>query len=178
MTRIISVVTTAICLGAVVVQAQESLAPTYTHLKDLEYFAGDWEVTGPMVTGDKREELSVITSYRWLQNKAFMLVTLQDTRTKEMPYVAVLGWDPDKKHVMSWDFNLLGTIFNYYQGKDEKGWWVKGTGRMPDGATIEFSGLYTLLDDTTTDYKGSGTITKDGKKTPVTLELKGKKIRR
>ena len=165
-------------LSGAITSAQQDVGPTYEHLKDMEIFVGDWEFKGPMVTGDKKEEISVIASYRWIQNKAFMLVTLQDTRTKEIAYVGIMGWDPDKKHVMSWDFNLMGIIFTYYQGRSEEGWWLKGTGRMPDGATIDFRALYTLVDDNTMDYKGSGTITKDGKKTPVTLEFPAKRIKR
>ena len=118
-----------------------------------------------MVTGDKKQEISVIASYRWIQNKAVMLVTLQ-AHTAQKRYPTWESWVGTrvKKHLMNSDFNLLGTIFSYYQGKSEEGWWLKGTGRMPDGATLEFRGLYTLVDDNTMDYKASDTITKDGKK--------------
>jgi hypothetical protein len=164
-----------LALGAATTFGQQDVGPTYEHLKDLEHFAGDWELEGVLTTGDTEEKISVIASYRWLQNKSFMLVTLQDTRTKEIPYVGVLGWDPDKQHLMSWDFNLQGTIFSYYQGKSDEGWWVRGTGRMPDGGEIAFSGEFSFVDDKTMNYKGAGTITKDGEKTLISLEHTAKR---
>lgn len=173
-----ALMTIVICLDAANCLAQGDLAPTYKYLKDLEYFAGDWEWKGLMTTGDEKEELSVIASYRWIKNKAFMTATLQESKTKETVYVATFGWDPDKKHMMSWDFNFLGTIFSYYQGRTNEGWRVKGGGRMPDGATIDFSALFTFVDDNRMTYKGSGTRTKDGTKVPLTLEFTAKRIKK
>lgn len=171
-----ALVTVVLCLGVTFTAAQEEVGPTYKHLKDLELFAGDWELQGTMITGDERQDISLIASYRWIQNKAFMLMTLQETQTKELLHVAVIGWDPDKNHIMSWEFNLLGTIFSYYQGRSDKGWWHKGNGRSPDGATSDLSGLHTVVDDNTMDYKTSGTIHREGNNIPVTVELKAKRI--
>lgn len=168
----------AACFSSAATTAQEDAGPTYQHLKELEHFVGDWMFKGPMVTGEEKQELSVVASYRWLQNKSFMLVTLEDTVTKELPYVAVIGWDPKEEHIMSWDFNLRGTIFSYRQGKNEDGWWIKGKGRMPDGATIEFTGLYKIVDADRMDYKGSGTIVRGEQKIPVTLEYTATRIKR
>ncbi len=92
--------------------------------------------------------------------------------------MAVIGWDPDKNHIVSWGFNLLGTTFSYYQGKNEQGRWVKASGRMPDGATIEFSGLHSLVEENTMEYAGSRTFTKEGNKIPVTLGQTAKRINR
>jgi hypothetical protein len=167
-----------LALGAATTFGQQDVGPTYEHLKDLEHFVGDWELEGVLTTGDVTEELSVIASYRWLQNKSFMLVTLEDTRTKEIPYVGVLGWDPDKKHLMSWDFNLLGTIFTYYQGKSDEGWWLRGTGRMPDGAKIEYEGKYRFVDDNTMNVTGSGIQQKDGEKTALSMKFTSKRLSR
>ena len=92
--------------------------------------------------------------------------------------MGVLGWDPDKQHLMSWDFNLLGTIFSYYQGKSDEGWWFKGTGRMPDGAKIEYEGKYRFVDDNTMNVTGSGIQQRDGEKTALSMKFTSKRLSR
>jgi hypothetical protein len=179
MTRIIPALTLILlCLANGTIRAQEMVSPTYEHLKDLERFVGEWEVKGYITTGDQRDDIKLVANYRWLHQKAFMLATLHDSETKEIIYVGVLGWDPDKQHLMSWDFNFMGTIFNYYQGKNDDGWWVKGTGRMPDHAKVSFRGQFTFIDDNTMRQQGSGTRTKDGSEEATTLDVAYTRIER
>ena len=178
MNRFVAVVCAgAMCLAAPTISAEEEVRAICPNLTELDRFVGEWIIRGPMVIGEEQEDLSAVASYRWMRNKAFLLLTIQDTETDELAYVAVIGWDPCEECVMSWDFNYEGTVFRYYQNPIEHGWSIKGSGRLSDGGTVEFSGHHTFIDEDTMEYRGSGTFIRNGNEIPVSLEYTAKRLK-
>ena len=162
----------------VVGQAGGALPP-HQHLKDLEYFVGDWKIDGTVeVEGDfsgldevTKTPLRLLMSYEWFKNKNFMVVTVRDKPEGPIEYQATIGWDPKKKQIRSVDFNYQGAWMKYIHIQRDFGWVMEGTSIYPDGAEGPFRAEIRITDDDHYRNEGKGTMVKDGKKSVVKVEF-------
>ena len=143
-----------IAASAVVGQLDES-GSTREHLKELQYFVGEWkyegEDAGETVTGETRAE--------WINDKSFVLVrsvTKQPDGT-QMHFTEVIGWDPVKKQVRSWGFGGLGGYGQFAWTKNGSRWimkserpWIRWNGDRLTGTTVR-----EVIDDNTYVEEGS-----------------------
>lgn len=104
----------------------EVLSP-YEHLSQLEWLVGDWV--------DEGVESVVEMSYRWAENKSFLL---QDFAIKTKGAVTLkgtqrIGWDPAAQQFRSWTFDAAGgfgeAIWTSVGGR----WVIRATGVRSDG---------------------------------------------
>jgi uncharacterized protein (TIGR02246 family) len=79
----------------------EVLTP-FEFLRDLEWLVGDWV--------DESPDSVVDTSYRWADNKAFLLqeFTIRVKDQKVLHGSQRIGWDPLSKQIKSWVFDSEG----------------------------------------------------------------------
>ena len=153
------------------------VGPHYEHLKDLECFVGNWKVEGEMKT--EFEPLARLAggkmvrfvSYQWMTNKNYLVVTYKEKPRSSSDYIAVIGWDPEKKQIRSWDFNGQGAHLQYVHTKTKKGWAVDGTSIYPGGVKGKYRGVFEMIDDDTFASSGKGTMVVDGKEVEVSLSL-------
>ena len=132
--------TLVIAVSAVVGQLDES-GSTREHLKDLQYFVGEWkyegEDAGDKVTGETKAE--------WINDKSFLLVRSVTKRPDgtQMHFTEVIGWDPVKKQMRSWGFGGLGGYGQSIWTKNGNKWtmkndqpWIRWNGDKLTGTTV------------------------------------------
>lgn len=160
-----------------------SMAVGQAELKDLEYFVGTWNIEGEMKVEGEFEGLDEVTgkplrmqsTYEWFHNKAFMLVTIRENPQAAPSYVAVIGWDPERKQIRSWDFNAQGARLRYVHIKKDGGWVLEGPSVYPGGAEGVYRGEIKIIDQQTFRTEGKGTMKQDGKESQVSLVYEAKR---
>ena len=93
-------IATLLLAASMVVGQAGDASPHYQHLKNLEYFAGVWEIVGKVEVKDEFSGLDELTeaplrqvvSYEWFKNKNFMVWTVRDTPDAPISYQGVIGW--------------------------------------------------------------------------------------
>ncbi|MCI0740396.1 MAG: SgcJ/EcaC family oxidoreductase [Gemmataceae bacterium] len=108
---------------------QESLTP-YEHLRDLEWLIGDWI--------DESPDAIVETSYRWAENKTFLLqeFTVRVKGRSTLKGSARIGWDPLAKHIRSWIFDSEGGFGEGHWSLVDDTWVIKAKGVSDDGKVV------------------------------------------
>jgi hypothetical protein len=132
--------TVVLAVTAVLGQLDES-GSTSAHLKDLQWFVGEWEYTGK----EGNDEVTGKTKIEWINDKSFLLVRSVSKRPdgSTMQFTEVIGWDPVKKQVRSWGFGGLGGFGQSMWTKDGNKWtmrsdgpWIRWNGDKLTGTTI------------------------------------------
>jgi uncharacterized protein (TIGR02246 family) len=102
----------------------------YDQLRDLEWLVGDWVDEG----GDSVIE----TSYRWNQNKTFLLqdFTVRVKGQKVLNGTQRIGWDPLSKQIKSWVFDSEGGYGESMWSSVDDSWIVKASGVRSDGKVV------------------------------------------
>lgn len=162
-----------------VAQATES----NDHLRDLDYFVGDWAMEGEIkVEGEftgldelTKNPLRMQMTYEWFGGQTFLLLTIREKAGAAPMYVAVMGWDPESKQIRSTDFNSQGARLKYVHVKKDKVWIAEGPSIYPDGAEGKYRGENTIIDHNTFRHTGRGTIRQNGKESKVTLTYEAKR---
>jgi uncharacterized protein (TIGR02246 family) len=115
-------------MQAIRVVEEESLS-AYDELAPLEWLVGEWI--------DEGRDEDVRTTFRWDDNKSFLLEEFEIVRQGEtiLKGSQRIGWDPQARQVRSWAFDTAG---GFAEGTwvlvgDE--WICKSKGVRPDGTT-------------------------------------------
>ena len=169
--------------ASMVIGQAEDISPHYQHLKDLEYFVGDWEIVGTLkVTGDfqgldefEGVPLRQVLSYQWMKNKNFMLVSARNTGEKLISYQGFIGWDPVTERIQSRDVNSQGAWHKYVHIKRDFGWVMEGTAVYPGEAEGVYRAEIRIADKNSFRHVGKGTLKQGGKTSTVTLVYEAKR---
>jgi uncharacterized protein (TIGR02246 family) len=118
---------------------EESLS-AYGELQPLEWLLGEWI--------DEGQEETVETTFRWDDNKSFLLEEFQVIREGEvvMKGTQRIGWDPQSKTIRSWTFDTAGGFGEAVWTPVEDRWVVKAKAVTADGTSA--SATRTLHRDT------------------------------
>src|SRR5262245_48938261 len=113
-------------MQSVRVVEEESIS-TYGELAPLEWLVGEWI--------DEGRDEDVHTTFRWDENKSFLLEEFQVVRQGEVVLKGSqrLGWDPQTKQIRSWTFDSAGGFGEGIWTRVGEGWICKARGGRPDG---------------------------------------------
>jgi len=115
-------------MQSVRVVEEESLS-AYGELAPLEWLVGEWI--------DEGRDEDIHTTFRWDENKSFLLEEFQVVRRGEVLLKGNqrIGWDPQAKQIRSWMFDSAGGFgeATWTPGGDD--WICKAKGVRPDGTS-------------------------------------------
>jgi uncharacterized protein (TIGR02246 family) len=105
---------------------EESLS-AYGELTPLEWLIGDWI--------DEGRDEDVHASFRWDENKSFLLEEFKVVRGSEVMLKGSqrIGWDPQAKQIRSWTFDSAGGFAEATWTPAGDDWIVKAKAVRPDG---------------------------------------------
>jgi uncharacterized protein (TIGR02246 family) len=113
----------------------------YGNIADLEWLIGTWTAEE---NGSRSESVC-----RWIANKSF--VERSHTTTQPdgtvLSGVQIIGWNPERGHVQSWNFSADGGHAIGVWTQRERGWAAEVQGVTGDGALTTAVNLLTRLDD-------------------------------
>lgn len=122
----------------------EWLAPTSHHddLKDLEWLIGEW------LDDDKEDNVEVLSTYQWDENKNFITHHFQVTAlgNKDSEGKQVIGWDPVNNRIRSWLFDSDGGFAEANWKKDGNRWVIESVNTLPDGRLGSQTTILTPID--------------------------------
>ena len=107
---------------------EESLS-AYGELQPLEWLVGEWL--------DEGRTENVESTFRWDENKSFLLEEFQVIRDGEviMKGTQRIGWDPQTKQIRSWTFDSAGGFGEAVWTLVEDRWVVKAKAVTADGTS-------------------------------------------
>ena len=107
---------------------EESLS-AYGDLQPLEWLVGEWL--------DEGRTENVESTFRWDENKSFLLEEFQVIRDGEvvMKGTQRIGWDPQMKQIRSWTFDSAGGFGEAVWTPVEDRWVVKAKAVTADGTS-------------------------------------------
>lgn len=129
------------------------LKPQESPLKPLEGMIGSWEGKGTIErAGEFTEEFTA----EWTLNKKFIKATFKGEMGDKAKWEGLLmiGWDPDKKKMVSWMFAGDGghSTGVYTEGKEKNTWVVNGKSVGGMMGSSEWRHTITTVDDDTTEF--------------------------
>jgi uncharacterized protein (TIGR02246 family) len=115
-------------MQSVRVVEEESLS-AYSELQPLEWLVGDWI--------DEGRTESVETTFRWDENKSFLLEEFQVIKRGSvvMKGTQRIGWDPQARQIRSWTFDSAGGFGEAVWTLVGDDWVVKAKAVTPDGTS-------------------------------------------
>ena len=115
-------------MQSVRVVEEESLS-AYGELAPLEWLIGEWI--------DEGRDENVHTTFRWDENKSFVLEEFQVVRQGEVVLKGSqrIGWDPQAKQIRSWMFDSAGGFGDATWTPAGDDWICKAKGVRPDGTS-------------------------------------------
>jgi len=118
--------------------ADETLS-AQEQLKVLEWMVGDWV--------DESPEALVVTSYRWTDNRCFLLgeFTVKWQGRPAMTGSQRIGWDPLARTIRSWVFDSEGGFGEGVWTRDGNRWIVKMTGVTREGKVASATNVTTRV---------------------------------
>jgi uncharacterized protein (TIGR02246 family) len=118
----------------------EILSP-YEYLRELDWLVGDWLDEGPGSV--------VETSYRWTEDKAFLLqeFTVRAKGKKVLSGSQRIGWDPLSKQIKSWVFDSEGGYGESYWSRVDDSWVSQARAVRLDGKVATATNRITRTGD-------------------------------
>jgi uncharacterized protein (TIGR02246 family) len=115
-------------MQSVRVVEEESLS-AYGELAPLEWLVGEWI--------DEGREEDVVATFRWDENKSFLLEDFQVVRGGEtiLKGTQRIGWDPQAKQIRSWIFDSAGGFGESTWTPAGDDWICKARGVQPNGTS-------------------------------------------
>ncbi len=135
-------------------------APTpEEQLKQLQWMIGEWV--------DESPEALVMTSYRWTDNKCFILseFKVQIGGRPVMTGTQRIGWDPVTKNIRSWVFDSEGGFGEGVWTREGNKWIVKKTGVTGDGKIASATNIISQVSKHRMTWESRDRIV-GGEKTP------------
>jgi len=132
-------------------------------LKQLQWMIGEWV--------DESPEALIMTSYRWTDNKCFILseFKVQVGGRPVMTGTQRIGWDPLAKTIRSWVFDSEGGFGEGIWTREGNQWIVKKTGVMRDGKVASATNIITQVSKDRMTWQQRDRIV-GGEKTPDIAE--------
>jgi uncharacterized protein (TIGR02246 family) len=128
-------------------------------LKQLQWMIGEWV--------DESPEALVMTSYRWSDNRCFILgeFKVQIAGHPVMTGTHRIGWDPVAKHIRSWVFDSEGGFGEGIWTAEGDQWIAKMTGVTRDGKIASATNVTTRVSKHRMTWQSRDRII-GGEKTP------------
>jgi uncharacterized protein (TIGR02246 family) len=106
---------------------EDEVLSAYGQLQPLEWLIGEWI--------DEGRDEDVHTTFRWDENKSFLLEEFQVVRQGDILLKGSqrIGWDPQAKQIRSWMFDSAGGFAEATWTLAGDDWICKGKGVRPDG---------------------------------------------
>lgn len=125
-------------------------APSYEHLKDLEWLIGEWI--------DADENGRVETTFQWARDKSFITAsfTVYVDGRMSLQGTQVIGWDPVKKTIRSWVFDSDGGFGEGTWTRQGNQWRVRASSVLPSGEKASALSIYTYVNDNRFTFQSVG----------------------
>ena len=131
-------------------EESSEVLPSLDHLKDLEWLIGEWV--------DADEDSEVNTTFQWARNKSFITSSFSVSAQGKINLqgTLVIGWDPVKKTVRSWNFDSAGGFGEGTWSRQGNQWVVNATNVLGTGEKASSINTYTYVDDNTFTWQSNG----------------------
>lgn len=135
--------------------SDDSATTPHDRLQPLAWLVGDWV--------NESTDAAVKISYRWSEDKNFLLGDFHITRAGEpvMKSTQRIAWDPLTGKVRSWMFDSDGGYAEGHWTLVEDAWVIKSSAVMPDGQTGSATVTMTPKDHDRFTMKGTERIVGD-----------------
>ena len=126
------------------------VAPSYEHLKDLEWLIGDWV--------DADEAAAVETTYQWVRDKSFITASFSVHLggRLDLQGTQVIGWDPVNKTIRSWVFDSKGGFGEGVWTKQGSQWLAKASSVLASGEKASAINIFAYVDANTMTFQSIG----------------------
>ena len=126
------------------------VAPSYEHLKELEWLIGEWV--------DADENATVETSYQWARDKSFITASFSVHLggRLDLQGTQVIGWDPVKRTIRSWVFDSKGGFGEGVWTKQGSQWLAKASSVLASGEKASAINIFTYVDAKTMTFQSIG----------------------
>jgi uncharacterized protein (TIGR02246 family) len=121
------------------------LPPDASHLKQLEWLAGDWS------SESSKSGITVRASCDWTTNREFLIRKFKIEGAQALLHggTEVIGWDPRANHIRSWVFDSDGGFGENVWVRDGNRWLVKYSGTLADGGEVTATHILVNVDAAT-----------------------------
>ena len=129
----------------------------FKHLKDLDYFVGEWKETGEWHIQQEKVRPFVYHKHcTWTLGKNYLQSTTTEEKdgTKEVIHKSLIGWNKEAEEIMAWGFWRFGFHETCSLVKEGNAW---------KAAREDLGGVITILDNDTYEYRAEFTLP-DGRK--------------
>ncbi len=115
-------------------------AQTESHLRDLSWLIGDWQVDKPNASA--RMNVEWAPGKKFIVSKCILNKNGNDPQTDSQ----VIGWDPQNNNMVSWHFDSNGGFGSgtWTKRPGENQWTVNVVGVGADGSNTRASNVFTL----------------------------------
>jgi uncharacterized protein (TIGR02246 family) len=113
----------------------------YEHLKELEWFLGNWV--------DTDEDVTIESINQWVMNKNFLIQRF-NMKLYDHPVMKgrqIIGWDPSIQKIRSWIFDSDGGIGEGTWSKFGDKWYVKTSYTLANGDKASAINIYSKKSD-------------------------------
>ncbi len=140
-------------------------------LNSLNWMIGSWSTT----SGNAK----VTMNADWVGNKNFILCKYTIERPGLQPKVDVqiIGYDPAKKSIVSWNFDSSGGFGNGTWNKQGKEWLIRSAGVEQQGAQTGATNIISIEDENKFSWRSENRVF-DGTTVPNTQPLIVERVRR
>jgi uncharacterized protein (TIGR02246 family) len=112
---------------------------TQTHLQELSWLIGDWQVSNP--------DASAHMNVEWAPGKKFINSKITLSKKGNDPQIdsQIIGWDPQSSNIVSWHFDSNGGfgVGTWTKRPGENQWTVDVAGVGADGSNTRASNVFT-----------------------------------
>lgn len=114
--------------------------PIYEHLKELEWFIGNWK--------DKDEDVTITFNTKWDQFKNFIFqhFKMEVYGLEAIEGLQIIGWDPIENKIHSWVFDSDGGVGSGSWTKEGNRWLARLHFVLSDGSKGSVLNIYTKKD--------------------------------
>lgn len=111
-----------------------------SHLQDLDWMIGEWQVNNPGISAQLNAE--------WAPGKKFVVSKCTVNKGGNSPQIdtQIIGWDPHSNSIISWHFDSNGGYGsgNWSKRSDQNEWSVAVHGTGADGSTTSATNVFSL----------------------------------
>lgn len=85
----------------------EPLPQNQQHLKPMQYFIGDWQLTGEIeLAGQPKVPFVFVRQFKWDLGRNFIQAAMTETKDgkTELRHRSMIGWDSKSQSIKEWGF--------------------------------------------------------------------------
>ena len=124
------------------------------HIEPLQYFIGDWELTGEInLAGQPKAPFVIHRHLEWTLGDNFietMMTQVMDGK-KEIRHKSIIGWDAEKEQITEWGFWTSHLPTKHPAWAETVTWSKEGKTWLIERENVK--GVFTIIDENTHKYE-------------------------